>query len=280
MIHFRRDHMNTGLLALPVLLWLVSAASGDDLVLKSGSKYSGVITRSRTGEVALTTAKGTFTYKDEAVDFKLTSFAEPAEAQRAAALLKAKKYAEAKPLYAQMETRYRGLPARWCEEALFGLGSCQLNTDERERGVATMQALLDRFPNSRFRNEAEYWIIEMQFAGKPGVALEEKLVKLLAAPKTSDRIRARASMGLADIYDAKQDARRALEQYVNIVVLYGDIEELQQKAQHKCADLFLHTGRTNEAAYYYKQVVENYPNTDDAAQAKQQLSHITNQQEK
>ncbi|RLD09830.1 MAG: hypothetical protein DRI44_07665, partial [Chlamydiae bacterium] len=57
---------------------------------------------------------------------------------------------------------------------------------------------------------------------------------------------------------------------------HGDIDELQEETQAKCADLFLQAGRTNEAAFYYKQIIEAYPNTDSAKTAEKKLLSINN----
>ena len=138
-----------------------------------------------------------------------------------------------------------------------------------------LKKLLKMFPETQRRNEAEYWLIETQLSGKPGPELEKKLNELLDNPKTGSRIRAKAHQGLASYYESLKQNQKALEEYVKIIVLYGDIDELQENSQMKCADLFANIGRTNEAVFYYKQIIEAYPKTDSAKSAEKKLSSLT-----
>jgi len=249
---------HTALAALLAALAALSAAA-DELVLKSGTKYAGTITRSKPGEVCVTTATGNqFFFKDDAVSFRLCKYTEPAEARQAVALLNARKYAEAKPLFAKMEQRFRDLPAIWYDEALYGVGVCAIKLGEHDEGIASLTKLVEMFPESRHRNEAEVMMIDAQLSDASGPGAEAKLEALLKDPRSSNRVRAKAQQGLATICEQKNDTKGALERYANIVVLYGDVEELQKTATQKCADLFLALGRTNEARFYFGQLVESY----------------------
>jgi len=116
----------------------------------------------------------------------------------------------------------------WYERALYGTGVCLANTGNTKDALPLLEKLINDFPKSRFKNEAEYWLIESQLSGKPGPELEQKLKKLIANPKTSDRIKAKAHQGLAKYYDSIKQPKKALEEYVSIIVLNGDIDELQQ----------------------------------------------------
>ncbi len=258
-----------------LLLAAAAATHADELVLKIGKKYKGTISRPRPGKVAVKTKLGKFEFNDSQVSFKHTTVTAPRNAERAFDLLKAKKYAEAQPLFEQWRQRFMGLPVTWHERALYGLGVCLASTGKAAEAAPVFQQLLDDFPETRHRNEAEYWLIELQLAGKPGPELEAKLKSLLVDRRTSDRIRAKAHQGLGAYYNSQGDLRNALEQYVSIVVLYGDIDELQEGAQTACADLFTKLGRTNEATFYYKQIMEAYPESDGARRAEKLLSTLT-----
>ncbi len=258
------------------VLFTVLSAKADILVLKSGKKYNGTVSRSAPGKVSIRTRQAKMEFDDSKVSFKLTKMTAPKNAEKAFKLLKEKKYAQAEPLFTPWLKRYNDLPVVWFERALYGVGICLANEGKTKEAAPLLQKLLDDFPKTRYRNEAEYWLIELQLSGKPGPELEKKLKDLIKNPKTSDRIRAKAHQGLAKYYESIEQPEKALEEYVSIIVLHGDIDELQEETQAKCADLFLQAGRTNEAAFYYKQIIEAYPNTDSAKTAEKKLLSINN----
>jgi len=258
------------------VLFTVLSAKADTLVLKSGKKYNGIISRSAPGKVSIRTRQGKMEFDDNKVSFKITKITTPKNAEKAFKLLKEKKYAQAELLFSPWLKKYNDLPIVWFERALYGTGICLANEGKTKEAAALLQKLLDNFSKTRYRNEAEYWLIELQLSGKPGPELEKKLKDLIKNPKTSDRIRAKAHQGLAKYYESIEQPEKALEEYVSIIVLHGDVDELQKKTQKKCADLFLQAGRTNEASFYYKQIIEAYPNTDSAKNAEKKLLSINN----
>jgi len=259
-----------------LVLLTVIAANADTLVLKSGKKYKGTISRSDPGKVAIRTRQAKMEFDDSKVSFKLTKMTPPKNAEKAFKLIKDKKYAQAEPLFLQWLKRYNDLPVVWFERSLYGVGICLANQGKTKKASPILQKLLDEFPETRYRNEAEYWLIELQLSGTPGPELEKKLKDLVENPQTSDRIRAKAHQGLAKYYESINQPEKALEEYVSIIVLHGDVDELQEDTQAKCADLFLQAGRTNEATFYYKQIIEAYPNTDSAKSAEKKLLSINN----
>ena len=259
-----------------ISLLALTFANADTLVLKNGKKYFGKIVRSAPGKISIKTKIAKMEFPDDKVSFRLTKMTPPKNAEKAFKLIKNKKYAEALPLFRKWLSRFNDLPVVWYERALYGTGVCLANTGNTKDALPLLEKLITEFPKSRHRNEAEYWLIEAQLSGKPGPELEQKLKKLIANPKTSDRIKAKAHQGLAKYYSSIKKPKKALEEYVSIIVLNGDIDELQQNAQENCADLFLQLGRTNEAVFYYKQIIEAYPNTDGAKNAEKKLSSINN----
>jgi len=259
------------------LLVVCTALTGaaDLLVLKSKQRLPGTITVTADGKISVETAKGTLSYATGAVDFAQTTFTDPPDAQRAFALLKTKDYAAALPLFQKMEQRFSGLPTVWYERALFGLGLCLVNGATPQQAAPVFEKLLQLFPQTRYKSEANTQLVELQMSGTPGPQLAQSLRALLADPASPDRVRARALQGLAKCYDDQNKPREALEAYTAVLVLHGDQDALQQRAQRRCADLFLQIGRTNEAAFYFQQLIDLYPKTDDAQHAQSQLTQLT-----
>jgi len=259
-----------------ITLFAAFAAFADTLVLKSGKKYNGAISRSSSGKIAIRTKKAKMEFNENKVSFKLTKFTPPKNAENAFKLIKQKKFAQAEPIFNQWLKKYNDLPIVWFERALYGVGICLASQGKTKEAAPILQKLLEKFPKTRYRNEAEYWLIELQLSGAPGPELEKKLKELVKDSNTSDRIRAKAHQGLAKYYESVKQPKKALEEYVSIIVLHGDVDELQEDTQVKCAGLFLQAGRTNEAVFYYKQIIEAYPNTTSAKSAEKKLLSINN----
>ena len=231
---------------------------GDELVLKTGKKYKGRISRTDDGKLSIKTRDMSMAFPESRIDLKRTKFSSPkiTEQKKVSELLKEKKYFEAKPIFKKWEKRYQNLPTPWFEKSLHGLGLCLANSGDSAAGVIYFKKLLEKFPKTRFKNDAEFWIMESQLGGDIGAEQVEKMKGLLSDPKTSERIRAKTLKGLAGYYESEKKIEEALEQYASILVLYGDQEELQENATKKCAELFEKIGRTNEAAFYRKQMKE------------------------
>ncbi len=229
---------------------------GDELVLKTGKKYKGRISRAADGKLSIKTRDMSMAFKEARIDLKRTKFSSPKveDQKKVAELLKEKKYSEAKPIFQKWEKRYNNLPTPWFEKSLHGLGLCLANSGDSASAVIQFKKLLEKFPKTRFKNDAEFWIMESQLGGEIGAEQVKQMKGLLTDPKTSERIRAKTLKGLAGYYELEKKYEEALEQYASILVLYGDQEELQENATKKCAELFEKIGRTNEAAFYRKQM--------------------------
>jgi tetratricopeptide (TPR) repeat protein len=272
-MHSRNNRTVAWIAAIGVLC-LAGRIGADSLALKTGKSYTGTIRRADDGKITVTTAQGDFSFPEDSVAWSQTTFTEPPEARPAFQLLQEQNFTNALPMFQRLEQRHRDLPVVWYERALYGLGLSLANTRGAQDSLPWFQKLLQMFPQTRYKTAATYWVIEARVSDQPSPQLRQDLESLLVDPRTSGRIRARAHMGLARFYEADTNISAALEHYATVVVLHGDQEDLQQTAQRKCADFFLALGRTNEAAFYFRQLVELYPGSDDARVAQQALSHL------
>jgi len=258
-----------------ILVFSGLLAQGDTLMLKSGKTYRGTISRLPSGKIAIKTTSGTRKYDVKLVSFKQTKFTQPKDAEKTLELLDKKEYKKALPIFKKWEKRYNDLPTVWYEGALYGIGACYANMDKKAEAIQYLEKLMEMNPNTPFKVKAEYWLIELQTSSEGGEDVEPRLKSLLANKTTSDAIRAKVHQGLGAFYENQERWKDALEQYVSVVVLYGDIEELQEQSQAKCAEIFELTGRTNEAVFYYKQLIEVYPKSERVADARKKLSLLT-----
>jgi tetratricopeptide (TPR) repeat protein len=257
------------------LIFTALLAQGDTLMLKSGKSYRGTISRLPSGKIAIKTQNGTRKYDEDKISFKQSKFSAPRDGKQTLELLETKEYAKALPLFKKWKKRYDRLPTVWYEGALYGIGVCYANMEKQAEAIQYLEKLTETFPNTRFKTKAEYWLIELQTSGGGGTDVEKRLLSLLANKSTSEAIRAKVHQGLGTYYENKEMWKEALEQYVNVVVLYGDIDELQEQSQAKCAELFAQIGRTNEAVFYYTQLIEVYPQSERVEEAREKLSLLT-----
>lgn len=257
-----------------VMVGVVGVVMGDTLVLKTGAKYSGTIRRTEGGAIAIVSAQGTREFPEAAVNWRLTTFTAPADEAQVEELLKKRQYSEVIPLLRRWETRYRDLPTRWYEQALYGLGISHARTGKSEEATKYFEQLLKVFPRTRYRNEAEAYLIDLRVGSGSGEEVEGRLKQLLEDPRSNDRVRAKAHRGLGAIRQQAGDVRGALEHYVHIIVLYGDQSDLQEEAQEKAAELYATLGRTNEAIFYYQQLLETYPESAASAARKERLAAL------
>ncbi len=245
-----------------VIFALAAAACGpafsDILLLKNGVKYVGAISRPAPGKITVATKSGNLTFNDDQVNFKVCSYARPNNYDDAMDMLKRKEYAKALPLFQAWEKRYHELPAPYFADALHGMAVCLANTGKTAEAKALYEKLLEAFPESDYRSDAESWLIENEINRSSGPETEKKLRVLLASPRSSDSVRARIHSLLGKYFEKAGDTKQALEHYATIIVLYGDIEEFQKIAQYKCVELFGKCHRTNEAKFYAGQMLEAY----------------------
>lgn len=257
---------------------LVYSVSADVLVLNSGKKYTGKITSDEPGTFTIQTKLGKLQFKEEVVSLKQTKFTPPDNAREVKELLEDKSdYAAALPLVQGWIEEYKNLPTEWYERGLYFTGLCQAMTGKEAEAEKNFNTLLEVFPDTSYKNDVRSRLIDMQVSGAEGAELKEKLEDLLADKGTPYRTRALTHKNLGKYYEKEGNAKKALEHYATVVVLYGDVDEgdLQETAQARLADLFLSVGRTNEARFYYKQIIEVYPDGQFTDAARKQLSNLT-----
>ncbi|MCX7847149.1 MAG: tetratricopeptide repeat protein [bacterium] len=267
------DGMRAGaiIVGVVVVMGMVGVVVGDTLVLKTGARYSGTIKRTEGGAIAIVSAQGTREFPEGAVNWRLTTFTAPADEGQVEEMMKKGEYGEVIPLLQRWEARYQKLPTGWYEKALYGLGLSYARVGKNDEAVKYFQRLLEAFPRTRYKNEAEAYLIDLQGGVGDEAGVEERLRQLLEDPKSNDRVRAKAHRRLGELRLQAGDVRGALEHYVHVVVLYGDQSDLQEEVQEKVADLYGRLGRTNEAIFYYEQLLEAYPESAATAARRERL---------
>lgn len=264
---------------LIVSVCILAHVYADTLVLKTGQRYTGTVTAPSPGRFAIRTDIGVLEFSEDVVAVPQLRIDPPRNATRVQELIEGQRFEEALPLAEQWLERYRYLPTVWYERALYFTGLSQSMTGQEDAAVQTFQTLLDTFPDSTFNNEVRARLIDLQIAGKDGDELERTLRNLIEDRTTPRRTRALTHRNLGRFYERNGDLREALEHYVAVIVLYGDIDEgdLQEATQYRVGELFLREARTNEAVFYFTQVQQVYPDGQFAEAAGSHLSSLTQQ---
>jgi TolA-binding protein len=155
------------------------------------------------------------------------------------------------------------------ELARLRIGQCSLNTNRLDVARAGFQSLLTDFPKGYYDADAEYGLgLCSAKEGKYDDALQH-LSKVLEQDEGETAARAQVEMG--NIYATKNDLEAANRAYLRVALLY-DHPELTPEALFKAAQCLEKMNKPTDATKFYKELVEKYPNSSYAAQAKQKVS--------
>ncbi|GIV62373.1 MAG: hypothetical protein KatS3mg044_1239 [Rhodothermaceae bacterium] len=132
-----------------------------------------------------------------------------------------KRYPEAIRIYNQVAEEGE-------DYALYQIGQALSNAGDAFEAITTFRRLLVEYPESPYREEAQY--------------------------------------NIAYLYFLNQDYDRAIEEYQHLIEAYPQ-DPLTPKAQYSIGDAYFNAGRLEEAIDAYRQVLLRYPNSPFAADA-------------
>jgi len=246
------NKMKRIILAGAVALLAASAAAAPYVVLPNGQRVQGSAIRALSnGDINLTTASGIRTFPRgqylEAVADK------PAEYDQAVAALSAKKYDDAIRLLEGVVSRYRLL--KWDAEALKLLPQALIGKGDSAEAVKAYDQLFQVAPNERKNPDVAWGMRRAMLAAKQYPALVRQLDAVAASGSRADAARAQTMRG--DIQMAQNDLNQA-------------VPEIQGEAHFKAAQA-LEALRDPNAKDMYRRLVNQYPSSPYAAQAKSKL---------
>ena len=232
--------------------------------MPNGQRIEGTAIRATaTGDINLTTQQGirTFTkgqYAKAVAD-------EPAEYKQALAAEKAKDYAKAEKLLADIVAKYRGLT--WDVEASKALGRVQIAGGNAEKAVATYDKLFVLSPEEKKNNDTQWAYRKALLAAKQYAGLIRQLDAVAASGSRPEAARAQIMRG--DIQLAQNNIELAAMDYLRTAVLFTDVKdpEIQGEACFKAAQA-LEQLRDPRAKELYAKIVKEYPSSPYAAQAR------------
>jgi len=260
-----------------LVLFIQTFCYGDVMILKSGRSYTGTISRASSGKIVLKSDRGEFPFDEDQVDFPKCRFSQLPDEQKLADLLKEKNYAEAIPILKKMEEQLRDLPVVKYERILYTLGISLAFMDKASDATQYFNTLLKIFPNTQYKLEAEYWLIQTGALNLKSDEIIEKYNKIIENKNSNSRIKALSYLALAAHYNSLSEFKKALEFYLTVVVVLGDVEEVQESALHNSAELYKKLEQPEKAVFYYQQIVDTYPKSIYFENAKSNLLLISNE---
>ena len=242
-----------------IMLFLAAglAANADELVLANGTRYKGTISRNAKGQVEISTSKGSFSFDDEKVSFKQTKINEPGDFSDYQTALKKKDFAKIKTISGSWGKRFQGMPVRWNEMALYGKALVAVNDKKDEEAKKIFEEYGKLFPKGAYKGEIDVLDLDMRSGDMSKDELIKKYSGILATGSGSEAANARMHLALAKLQMEAKDYRGALENFASVVVLYGDIPDLELEALWGCGEAYEALGETKNALFYFEQIAED-----------------------
>lgn len=252
----------TGGLVLSILLVSGMPARSAYVITIQGQTVEGSDIRAKSdGEIILTTPQGTRTfYKGQ---YTRAVADKPADFDRAKQLIEAGKYDEATKILEDIILRYRYL--EWDATAMSLLPQIYVRKGDFAGAVAAYDKLFSASPKSKEDADIQWTYRKTLLDGKMYDKLDPLLAAVIGSGSRTDAARAQIMRG--DVRMAQNQLEPAALDYLRTVVLFETEREVQPEALFKAADA-LEKLRDARAKDLYKKIVETYPNSPFAAQAR------------
>jgi len=148
------------------------------------------------------------------------------------------------------------------------LAQCYLNAGRIDAAKKGFGALLKDFPDGYYTADAEYGVGLCLSREKEYDEALSHLSRVLELDE--GRTAAKAHIEIGDIYWAKNDFEAASKAYLRVALLYHDLE-LTPLSLFKAARCFEKMNRPSEATKFYNELIEKYPDSSHAAEARKKI---------
>lgn len=256
----------TGWTVLALLAGAVEVFGQAAVVLTDGRRVEGAAIAARPdGTIVLTTASGQ-QLEFERARVRTAIAPKPREYDEAAAALQAKRYDDAIRLLRDVYARNRFF--NWGELASKQLGRVHAEKGDLAEAVKAYEEHLRRFPQAEQDTEWMWLYLSALFQNKDFAKLEPRLNKIVAEGARRDAARAQILRG--DLRAANNQMEAAILDYLRAVMFYASEKDLMPQALLKTASA-LEQIRDPRAKEWYRRLVEEYPASAEAAEAKKKL---------
>lgn len=210
------------------------------------------------------------TFRSLIEEFPGSSFGEQAQYSIGYIYLLSENYSQA---IEEFESTIRQFPdSRWAARAQYNIGNAHFNAEEYGQAIAAYEHLLENYPGSELIIEAINGIQFSQEAAGMEDSSTQRLEEFIAEnPQagTADQLRFRQARGLLDTGDYEA-AVAAFRQYARIT---NDQAQLA-RARYLIGEAHRRAGAQEEALEAYEQVVEEFPEREQARQALQAIAGL------
>ncbi len=167
---------------------------------------------------------------------------------------------------------------QWAARSQYNIGDAYYNAGDYDRAIAAYRKVLNSYPNSDYVVEAANGIDYAEQAASGGTpanaadsasALDNFINENPQDSRTTDQLRYRQAESLVQSGDYIK-AIEKLEQYIRI----SNNDQLLPDAYINLADAYMQTDRQAEAEKTYRSLVDEYPDSDEAAEGLAALGQL------
>ena len=249
-----------------LLLTVAVGAQAAYVVLSDGRRMDGTeIRMTADGSVVLTTDRGPVTLTKGQFKSAMADKV-PGEWEKVGQAVQAKKYDDAIAQLNELARKYRGLGLD--VQAIQMLAKVQMMKGDPEAAVAAIETLFRMNPAAKGSPELAWSFREALLGAKQYDRLNTELNEVVAGGLRPDAARAQIMRG--DIKLAQGQGEGAVMDYLRTVVFFGSEQAVQPEALFKAADT-LEKLRDPRAKEMFKKLVQEYPNSPEAQQARSRI---------
>ncbi len=153
-------------------------------------------------------------------------------------------------------------------------GQSAAQLEEWEKALEMLDKLIDEFPDSPHLPEALYekgWALQNRDGADEAIAAYEQVIA-----RTDREAAARAQFMIGEIQFERKQHREAIVSFFRVVSGYG-YPKWQAYATYEAARCFEALGHKPQAIRQYRELVENYPDSEQAPLAQERLEELGEQ---
>lgn len=155
------------------------------------------------------------------------------------------------------------------DRALFKIAECKEHAGQTDAAVEAYQAAVEAVPGSATAFEARLRMGQLVEQNQPERAAE---LYAAAAEQSNGAVGARARFRLGALYESQENFQQAAREFMRVAILYLH-PDLAPEALWRAAQCFEKHGSTDQARKTYEELVRDYPDSEQAAKAKQRLTN-------
>lgn len=235
------------------------------VITTQGQQIQGTDIRARpNGEIILTTPQGTRTFYPG--QYVKAVADRPPEMDQALKLIQAKQYDQAIKILEDIAVKFRFL--EWDNQARIAIANAYSAKGDFVAAVNAFEKIFATNPKSREDAEILWAYRKALLDAQQFDKLEQQLQSAIASGTRTDAARAQLMRG--DIRMAQNQIELAAMDYLRTAILFESEKTVQPEALWKAGDA-LEKLRDPRSKEMFRKLVENYPNTAQAAQARSKL---------